>query len=606
MACRHPTGETRASSSVLATTRSESGLNNIGVVMKLAMGLLHFNPHWNLDLRSAHRHCTEALVPLLRTLRGRPDWTLSIEMSGSGLEFVGEEYPNALGMLRGLINDGQVELISSLYTPNLWVAFPERDLRRSIDLNRKCLNKLKLPTSKVFFAQEGLFGHGIERLRDYFEVVVCKDDYLSYFVDLNLHSRLFTLGGMKVVVASGHILNELRRLACDMPEMIADRELPDRYVSHIQEATALNDERSFPCRQGCQHDLQWLWYHCGDGNHFGTPYKPDDLDACYFDHGWADLCASIPDFYRRDGYTMATVEQFAGALDYFDAQELPMLPEGSWNARQSGGVLCWMGRNGSPWEDDDAILSSLSRARARVVAAEVALSTCDRDRGESPALKLDEAWRHLLHGQISDALGWSAGPQAAQTALWSAHQAFTGANQVLDELTECVDLDPLLRRLPALDGATGASTLRNWPEPVIFGGNGTCAYTARGSRIRIVECTFRATAEHCGVGFPFEGEELTYCPSGSECFPVSIPLSSLKPLSIAVPLANGMLQIAPGLFVVKDLGTVHVAAEVRRREARVNFAAYCVKEGKLHRWRFHLVVGGVTEAVEYANTLNWM
>ena len=133
--------------------------------MKLALGIFHFNPHWNLDERSAHRHCTESLIPLLRTLKRHPPWQVTIEISGSGLEFINATYPKQFCLLRSLVERGQVELLSSLYTPSIWVAFPFRDLQRAVELNRRCLSRLGLPWSRIFFAQECFFGKGVAALR---------------------------------------------------------------------------------------------------------------------------------------------------------------------------------------------------------------------------------------------------------------------------------------------------------------------------------------------------------------------------------------------------------------------------------------------------------
>jgi hypothetical protein len=61
--------------------------------MKMALGIFHFNPYWGGDPRMGRRHCGETLGPFLRLLRPRPQWRLDIEVSGAGLEFIHEAYP---------------------------------------------------------------------------------------------------------------------------------------------------------------------------------------------------------------------------------------------------------------------------------------------------------------------------------------------------------------------------------------------------------------------------------------------------------------------------------------------------------------------------------
>ena len=134
--------------------------------MNLALGLFHFNPHWGANERSANRHCTETLGPFLHALHSNPRWRVDIEISGSGLEFLQSGYPEQIRLLRELVHRGQVELISALYTPNIWIAFPRRDLEMSIELNRRCLEKLGFPWSRIFFAQEAFFGEVVQALTD--------------------------------------------------------------------------------------------------------------------------------------------------------------------------------------------------------------------------------------------------------------------------------------------------------------------------------------------------------------------------------------------------------------------------------------------------------
>src|ERR1051326_8173521 len=128
-------------------------------IRKIALGLFHFNLHYIAgDVSSYHRYCTQAVMPFLRLVAGDPEIRVSFEMAGSGLECLGNFYPEALDLLRRLIASGQIELISATYVPTLWVAFPGRDLLKSIELNRSCLERLQLRASELFFAQEAFFG----------------------------------------------------------------------------------------------------------------------------------------------------------------------------------------------------------------------------------------------------------------------------------------------------------------------------------------------------------------------------------------------------------------------------------------------------------------
>jgi hypothetical protein len=155
----------------------------------------HFNIQWSAgDINSYHRYAIESIQPFLVYLDRNPEIRLAFEIAGSGVEFLAKHYPVAVRLLRSLIGRGQVELISSLYTPAIWVAFPRRDLRAGALLNRRYLETLGLAPSRVFFSQEAFFGEGVAELADLFDIAVCKDEYLDYFYDIDLTHPLFRLG----------------------------------------------------------------------------------------------------------------------------------------------------------------------------------------------------------------------------------------------------------------------------------------------------------------------------------------------------------------------------------------------------------------------------
>jgi hypothetical protein len=571
--------------------------------MKIALGIFHFNPHWNADTRSAHRHCTEALAPFLRALEAHGEWRVSLEISGSGLEFVERAYPEQLRRLRSLVEKGQIELISSLYTPSLWIAFPRRDLEVGVELNRKCLARLGLPATRIFFAQEAFFGSGVTALQDHFDVAICKDDYLAYYYDLDFSKPCFTLKGMKVVVASNHLLNELAHSFSTRPEIAREYALGESHLRHLTRASQLNRPENFPAAWGAAMDVEWRWYHCGDGNHFGTIHKPDQLEHCYFDPTWSRLCVGQIESYRREGWRLGTVGELVAALDYRHATELPPLLEGAWNARVADGVFCWMGWNATPWENDAYVLTSIARSRARLLAAERGVALADPEVAGRAAPRLEDAWGSLLHAQISDTLGWNAGPGAVQYSLGFSDHALVTASQILGELEPDAATAAEPPPPPPIPPAVAVPS-EEWPLPELFGASGGGSYTCLGPASSMYECVFAAVEADCGIRFPFEMDAIVFCPSGAEMSPETVPIETLKPPVVTLPLANGLLQIGQGLFLVKDTVSIHVAARILLRERRVEFRASGVPRGKRFLWRFYVLATDLEHAIAYANAVN--
>ena len=102
--------------------------------IKLALGLHHFNIAYVAgNEASYHRQVREALLPFLQMLERHPSWQTTIEMSGFSLEFLAQHYPNILDYIKSLIENGQIELISCTYAPQLWIAYPFEDLIKSIE-----------------------------------------------------------------------------------------------------------------------------------------------------------------------------------------------------------------------------------------------------------------------------------------------------------------------------------------------------------------------------------------------------------------------------------------------------------------------------------------
>lgn len=219
------------------------------------LGLLYCNIQYVAgDPAGYHRYCVEAVRPILNAIARHKNWRISIAISGCGLEFISTFYPGMLCQLRSLIDSGQIELISSTYSPSFWPAYPGEDLLKSVEMNRRVLTTLGLVSSPVFFAHEGLFGLGLSRLAEVFDTVVCKDDYLSHFLgDVDVHCA-YRHGTMRIIVGSNHILNELRRSRASFPDKVATLSLFGPYIEMV------GDNVSTEVKSVRENDTGY-WYH---------------------------------------------------------------------------------------------------------------------------------------------------------------------------------------------------------------------------------------------------------------------------------------------------------------------------------------------------------
>jgi hypothetical protein len=411
----------------------------------------------------------------------------------------------------------------------------------------------------------------------------------------------------------------------------------------------------------------WYWYHCGDGNHFTTIHKPQEIEISFYDPTWRRWCEMMLNRLIERGYQLSTLRQFAATLDYSKAQRLPPLIEGSWNPGASEGVCRWMGLQSNEWEKDAGILAAVSRARARLIHCEkgrsqvvtsnppnpeaynsVGASTRElmwkikriignaeksavvhsalldpvqtgngwrgrlwrkieevtRDPGKSTALTaglLDKAWTHILHAQISDCLGWSPSAQS----VWYAFEHIRNALLITDRVlrpTDLVDLEADVIDDQQYHGSVSCDEA--FISASLFGCNGSIVVSSFSDLHQTIECQFESTASDCGVRFEYHMDELRYCPSGIENELVAIPLQWIRKDTISLPLSNGLLEALPGVFLIKQLSFIHLAAQVVKSEHAVKYALRGLPTGRSYTWQFHVLKGDANSAVAFANKLN--
>jgi len=569
---------------------------------KLALGLFHFNPHWGADPICTQRHCTEGLGPFLKVVEAHPDWKLSLEISGSGLEILAKHYKKPFDRLGSLVKSGQLELISSLYTPSLWVAFPRHDLVRSIEENLEVLKRYDLPSNRIFFAQEAFFGEGVRRLKEYFDVAVCKDDYLDYFYEIDYQHPVWKLGDLRVVVASGHLLCESVSVMRNDPCFLRNSGLSYRHQSYLDSVKVLNEQVNFPNRTGSSESVIWHWYHCGDGNHFCTISKPWNHEMSFFDEAWTRWNEELLARLQSIGYEFSFVRGLCDAVEPGSDQPLPPLIEGSWNSRESGGVARWMGRHSNPWENDNRILTCTARARSRLIDAERRIRLAnDTDLEIQWDKRVKQAWREILTAECSDYLGWSPSPTGMATAFQSVELALKHASEIYDEFAPNHVKDTTRHRVLPSDRPPTCFT----SSPIIFGAVGDGGWNQLYQDCWMWEVRFRSTERECGVRFLLSCDHLEFSPSGDEMRLMQIPLNLLKPSTVSLPLANGLIKLDHECYLIKNLAYIHIAAEVRKDPQTITFSVNGDPQGHEHAWTFYLVKGSSDRALTIANAINY-
>lgn len=570
---------------------------------KFALGLFHFNVQYEVGVpETYHRYAREAINPFVHTLNRSPNWNVSLAMSGTCLEFVADHYPKTFDTLVEMTHSGKVELISSLYTPAIWVAYPWEELASSIDENIRCLERLGLPTSRFFLAQEFFFGEGLQQLIGTVDAAICKDDYLTHFYDWQPRSPIAERSGLPVVVGSNHLLNHLNHFLDDS-EVHRSRTLPSTHRRLLDWAREKNQGKEFRASKGEIGDLEWYWYHMGSGHHSCIPWNPVDIANCHFDPSWLSLVMDSLDYLSANGFIMTTIGNWFDRVRGNPRQSLPQLVEGSLNSADSGGVLTWMGQEKNGWEENDAVLARTSRSRIQLRSVEALLSETPASVG--PALHQARKAQMLAEG--SGPLGWQPTPREVQYGLQASGDVLAVTGQILDEYGKSVS-DVATDRPPRLDYDSSLRCVSSLDDVVSSAGIGSesISITQIGDGVMMLEADFLPASRHFGILFSYSTKFLSYSPSGLEQTLVHVPLNQLRLSEVCLPLANGLLRIQENLYVVKDLRYCHVAARIQKS---TGFAEFAITSSDMavrrYRWRFYVLTGASGEsAIDFANTLN--
>jgi hypothetical protein len=557
---------------------------------RIALGLFHFNPQYVAgDPDIANRYCREALDPFLTAVAQRPRWRPSLAMAGSGLEFVAEHHPSSFDLLQQLVQADRMELISALYAPSIWVAFPRRDLMRAVALNRQCLAALGLRDAGIFFAQEAFFGPGVASVASEFRFALCKDEYVEYFAGEAALSPCYQLGPVRVLVGSNHLMNLMA-----VEHLKDGRRLPEAHRRRLEEVHTNLPAGQRRLERGSLGDLEWYWYHLGSGHHFTTPCSPEETDRFFYDPSWAAMTLSLLDRIEAEGYSFGFIGEWGQALSRHSAPAMPAVMEGSFNTGRSRGVYAWMGWHGNPWENDPSILSLAWRSREEIVRRERGIGATEMQG--LPAEGLQTAWRHQLMAESSDPLGWEPTPREANYGRILAERAMNAAHRIA----------AFDRRIGCEDVHATAADETPFAALELYGGQGAYSVLRLSADLQQVDIHLEQRSVECGIRFHRQGAEVVYCPSGLEEEPVSVSVESTSDKALYLPLANGLLAIGPQLSVIRVNRFGMAAARICGKESSVAFGVEGGRYGTVYRWRFLLHSGPLESAVQTANSANLM
>lgn len=570
--------------------------------MKLALGLFHFNiAEVSGEISAPHRYCTQVVLPFLHAIKAEPSLRVTFEMAGSGLEFLAEHYPTAIDLLRDLVARRQIELVSSTYAPTLWVAFPWRDLEKSILLNRKVLEKLDLKAAPVFFAQEGFFGPGLEVVSDWFDVAVCRDTTLRYFSDPVNPAPAYKAGRLTVIVGANHLLNEIASAIIAETENGRNPSMSLAHEARVQEAVQSSFQSQSDCIEGESNGTAWHWYHVGSAHHFTTTGSPQNWENFFCDPEWMNVTAGALLRLSEHEFQPGSIMEFARQVERQQLQPLIRVIEADWSPKLTQGVYAWMGRHEHRWEAGSALLTVIWRARHAVRKLEWALDCLGQEPSQRFAPQMNEIWRQLILAESSGPFGGSTLPIDVNSGREQGDRVLQVCAALREQLPACPRAS---LRQPVRFGEAMPVTVEAVATSELLGGEGRIQWQRTSESLYICEVRLRSEDNLCGVRFKRETEGVTYCPSCAEHKPVTIPADEFPKGEFYLPLANGLISLSEKLHLIRENCTTAVAARVSSEDSWVRFATSGMAEGRVFEWRFHLHCGTLEDAVAAANRIN--
>ena len=153
----------------------------------------HFNVQWRCgDLVVEDRIINGSIRNLLNFYYENPQFKFSFEIQGYAIERMSQDYPDLIDTIQKLTERGQMELVVTHYSDQLFIAYPLLDLTKSIEMSHDILKKHNIRRSNVFGTQESQWSPVLPEIMKKFDydIYVGKNRVFNEVTDMgNFRSR---------------------------------------------------------------------------------------------------------------------------------------------------------------------------------------------------------------------------------------------------------------------------------------------------------------------------------------------------------------------------------------------------------------------------------
>lgn len=522
----------------------------------------------------------ESFEPVLDLFLDNPAFAGDMEMQGYMLDVMADRHPDIIEKMRTLVARGQIAVQSFHWSDQLYNAHSRWSMEQSIRLNQAAFERTCLPQSPAVFTQEGQFSEGMLDLMKLQgqTIGIMKPGMFNYQYTGVPSVPLYTLRDQDVVVTRG---------------------------------------LGGP-------DLGLNWYFVDDGEvavtnetnpYLGTVFQ-------YYPEAGAKLAKKLQDLLDQ-GYFLTTVDDYVRRVKEMGVETapLPYSLDGNWRPDDANNFFTWMGDFGL-WavdEADNEVLTSLEQSRVTVQAAEAILDWAleqDLSVDESAlTAKLETAIADQLLGEVSDSTGWNPWRGEVNYSLEHSQTARDGARSVVDAVIDATGEEGIMVDLAGPTVTPGAVFPENpWTKVDKGPVDGSVSMSGFDVGIRWEQWTegapsdydlyrlevtldrVEADAAEMTVTFPRTGDRLIYSPAMLDEV-ADLDLQSIPGYDdqVNVPAANGLVGLGDGVFVVKDIRSVHLSAFFPHGEKTVFFKDRTLAAEDKYVFHFHVLTGATAQ-----------
>ena len=531
----------------------------------------------------------ESFEPVLDFYIAHPGWRVTFEMQGMMLEAIGERFPAILVKLRDAAKAGTVEIVSFHYSAQLFLAFPTFDLERSIEITREIFDLYCVPLSGVVFNQEGQAGEGRHAFMagHGYSISVFPKNLYNYVRYEEPRGPYYKDHGVDVIIGPGGV--------------DADSGI----------------------------DVNWVFFD--DGELLTTPFDPYFAISSEADYEELAKYEEKLLALEADGYKITSITDYVNHLKAQGVEQpaLPPVIDGTWQATSTDSVLRWLGgRSLAPYnahERDSLIRSGNYRARTELRAAEILLDTAVAKAVSVPAglgNDIDYHWRRVFEAEVSDATGITPWIGEYLYADQRNEEVLAFAEAAQEDLKTALGWEFALIDFREGSAEKSEAIFPEAPDPCEAPIEITVAAPTRdvevlwntyGNETYFLDVTYGPSGDPSGntaedarvaVQFPRSEDMIRYSPALMEESIVEYAFGdfNFQRGEIYLPLANGLIGLGGGWWVVKCCRSVHLAARVALsdEEKIIEFIDETADPANSRTMRFIVYYGEAGEALDIA------